>query len=39
MRVWLIGADRGAIEALYQFEKNEDVTIVISARTERPTAM
>jgi hypothetical protein len=39
MRVWLIGADRGAIEALYQFEKSEDITVIISARTERPKAM
>ncbi len=39
MRVWMIGADRGAIEALYQLHKNEEITIIISARTERPMAM
>ena len=39
MRVWMIGADRGAIEALQQLEKNEEITVIISARTERPKAM
>lgn len=39
MRVWLIGADRGGIEALQQLGKNQEIHIVISARTERPEAM
>ena len=39
MRIWMIGADRGAIEALQQLEKNEEITVIISARTERPLAM
>ena len=39
MRVWLIGADDGAIKALYQLQKDVDIEVYVSARSERPKAV
>lgn len=39
MRVWLIGADEDAINALHQLRKNSDIEIIISASEETPLAV
>lgn len=39
MRVWLIGADSGAIRALRQLQKDPDIEVYVSARSERPKAV
>jgi hypothetical protein len=39
MRVWLIGADEDAINALRQLRKNLKIEIVVSASEETPLAV
>lgn len=39
MRVWLIGADSEAVKALYQLQKDPDIEVFVSARSERPKAV
>lgn len=39
MRVWLIGADRHAIEALQQLKKNRNISVTISATSVTPRAV
>ena len=39
MRIWMIGADQAAIDAIYQLRKKEDVEIFVSATTARPKAV
>lgn len=39
MRIWLIGAEDAAIDALQQLRKHNDVEIYVSAPIERPKAV
>ena len=39
MRIWLIGADSGAVKALRQLRKDPDIEVLVSARSERPKAV
>jgi len=39
MRIWLIGADKHAIEALPQLQKNQSIDVIVSASIETPRAV
>ena len=39
MRIWMIGADKLAIEALYQLRKRRNADVTISATSETPLAL
>ena len=39
MRIWLIGADDLAIQAIMQLRKNRDIHLIISAPDEDPKAV
>lgn len=39
MRIWLIGAEDAAIDALEQLRKHQDIELFVSAPTERPKAV
>ena len=39
MRVWLIGADKHAIEALHQLQKNRNIDVTVSATSATPHAV
>jgi hypothetical protein len=39
MRIWLIGADEGAIRAIEQLRKNPEITLVVSAAVDKPKAV
>ncbi len=39
MRIWLIGADEDAIDALRQLRKNANIEVIVSASEETPLAV
>ncbi len=39
MRVWLIGADQAAIDAVEQLRKNPDIELYVSAQSATPRAV
>lgn len=39
MRIWLVGADKDAINALHQLRKNSNIEIVVSASEKAPLAV
>lgn len=39
MRVWLIGAGEPGKQALLQLQKSEEITVIVSAATDRPVAV
>ena len=39
MRIWLIGAEQAAIDALQQLRKHRELELFVSAPTDRPKAV
>ena len=39
MRIWLIGADDGALQTIEQLRKNPEITLVVSSAVDNPKAV